>query len=284
MKNIFSRRGLFLGSVAVVVLSNIVVLSGISFNRSGDPESAVELTERELQLPYYFQKENSGLALRLDWSSSESELNAEKLKSIGFDIDDRAIADEDFTEQGMRFLPKEVFVVLEYDGGAHQAYLARLEKELQESKQSDPNINNKLRKLDPKWFEQRLKRAQNSDSRLYAIDIGTDPVELRSRYADRSRYIIAKGLVSVSPDYGTKKFTGRISELSVDEIHVPIEHRKIFEPMMTENARDASAEPDDPRLPRYKVKLAYGSRHEPWIQSVSTMNNQAALHTDVRHK
>jgi hypothetical protein len=63
MKILLSSRALFLLGFFMIVATNIVVLSGVASNRSGNPESEVILTERELQLPYKIHEENSGLTL-----------------------------------------------------------------------------------------------------------------------------------------------------------------------------------------------------------------------------
>ncbi|MDX2494371.1 MAG: DUF4824 family protein, partial [Desulfuromusa sp.] len=67
MKSIFSSRGLFLLGLLLLLLTNVAILAGVAANRSGNPETQVVLTEREVQIPYRSQKENSGLALHLNW-------------------------------------------------------------------------------------------------------------------------------------------------------------------------------------------------------------------------
>ena len=67
MKKFLSSRGLFVSGFILLVLINIIVLSGVAYNRSGDPAALIWLTERELKMSYRSYEENSGLSLCLDW-------------------------------------------------------------------------------------------------------------------------------------------------------------------------------------------------------------------------
>ena len=39
-----------IAAIALIVLTNVVVLAGVAYNRSGEPDATVTLTERELNL------------------------------------------------------------------------------------------------------------------------------------------------------------------------------------------------------------------------------------------
>ena len=54
---------------ALILLANAVALLGVYLNRSGEAESRMLLTQRELSLPWGrgMARENSGLALALNW-------------------------------------------------------------------------------------------------------------------------------------------------------------------------------------------------------------------------
>jgi hypothetical protein len=58
-----------LAGVLLILLVNAVALTGVYLNRSGEPESRLRLSERELAVPWDWRgsKENSGLALGLNW-------------------------------------------------------------------------------------------------------------------------------------------------------------------------------------------------------------------------
>ncbi len=94
-------------------------------------------------------------------------------------------------------------------------------------------------------------------SRLFAMDAGPDPEELRRIYPDRARYIITSAVVQLryQPDAPEgERLTGRIQRLLPPMIHVPKEYSALF--------TGAEAEPS------YRVTLRYGRRHEPWILAV----------------
>ena len=63
-----------IAGVGLIVVVNAIVLGGVAYNRSSEPESALRLSERELAAPMrgYGNKENSGIALALNTTSFTS--------------------------------------------------------------------------------------------------------------------------------------------------------------------------------------------------------------------
>ena len=114
--------------------------------------------------------------------------------------------------------------------------------------------------------EKQLKRERIKNSRLFAIDAGLDPANLRKKYHDRGRYIIVKG--QVKPGYQHNKIKeevfGIISRISTENIHVPLKHRKMLDDILAQDKQRNN----EFQQSRYEVELAYGSRFEPWIVSV----------------
>ena len=287
MKIFLSSRGLFALGFVILVATNIVALSGVASNRSGEPESQVTLTERELKLPYKVRKENSGIALRLVWRAlgkvkensyypdwrSPAWLSAEKLGELGFNINDylSSTGDTTFYKQP---IPKEVFIVLENDGGPYREALKRAELAL-EKKEGSFKLNREDKSLRNKFerAEKRLKRERITETRLFAIDAGLDPIKLREKYRDRKRLIITKGLVKPRYNYNKKrkKVYGYITKLSVANIHVPLQYRDILDAII---AKDIYRK-NEFGSPRYKVELAYGKRLEPWIVSIKRMDDKS---------
>jgi len=275
-----SSRALFFLGFALVIGVNIAVLSGVALNRSGTPETEISLTERELPLSWQRVKENSGISLQLAWRiiSQDEEsthynrwgtpawFNVDKLEELGFRIDSY-LRSENKEFGSERFVAKQVFIVLENDGELYQEAVRRAELFL-EKKQEAARLNSGDEKLrdEVERAEQQLQRERISASRLFAIDGGLDPKELREKYQDRTRFIITKGLVK--PGYIYKKereeIFGQISEVNIDRIHVPLRYRKIFDTVLSQDNIARSEE----KLPRYLVELAYGRRLEPWIVSV----------------
>jgi hypothetical protein len=281
MKGLLTPRGLFAIGFVVLVATNIIVLSGVAANRSGNPESQVILTERELQLPYRIHEENSGLTLRFAWRTlgkdtgavdwrSPAWFNREKLEELGFHIDTSFKARDNEIYAKMP-IPKEVFLVLENDGEAYREAVRRAEETVKE-KEELLNLkgDDKQRRDSLQMAKKHLQRERISESRLFVIDAGLEPKVLRARYADRTRFIIARGEVEARCVYEKqeREVIGSIVNLSVETLHVPLKHRRMFDAILAHGvARHNAFFP-----PRYTVEVAYGSRLEPWIVSVRQMN------------
>lgn len=104
-------RGVLVPAV-LVLAADAWVLVGVARNRAGQPDSTLELTERELRLER-LGEENSGVALDLEWEGPRlwppdappSWFDEAKLRELGFDPG----------QPSRDSLPKEAFVVLEYE-------------------------------------------------------------------------------------------------------------------------------------------------------------------------
>jgi hypothetical protein len=62
---------------------------------------------------------------------------------------------------------------------------------------------------------------------------------------------------------------GYIKNINVENIHVSLNNRKVFESLPVKNKSKLN-------LPRYEVDLAYGNRFEPWIVSVRNIKDNVA--------
>ena len=277
MKAIFTPTRLFISGFVLLLAVNVIVLLGVLANRSGKPEVIIELTERELALPYKMNDENSGLSLSLDWRilpeikddsyqtydfgghwGSPAWFNEQKIVELGFKIDMFTCPDLK-SKRKKEPLPKDAYIVLEYDGNVYQEALKRAEQ-------------NSF-----KGAEKILEAERTSRSRLFAIDAGLDAAKLRERYADRSKFIILPGIVRLDCRYEKDKkvVMGSISDIRVDKINVPLIYRKLFDSIMTYEQtgsyNNLTSYSRENKSPRYKVELAYGSRFEPWIQRVEKL-------------
>ncbi|MBI3597537.1 MAG: DUF4824 family protein, partial [Nitrospirae bacterium] len=250
-----SRYTLAMG-IALIISTNAVVLIGAQYNRSGEPDASVTLTERELALPYSygFGRENSGLSLRLVWSvmtkdqktyngiynfmryrGSAGWLDKNKLATLGFDV-----TDDPDTLGGKRHyqkvLPREVLFVLEYDGEAYQQMLNQAKQHLQEEEALLSGNPGKKEFVDRvKDAQRELYREQQVYSRLFIIDAGTDHGDLREKYTDRSRYMIARGQVRIMLENrtGQKPYvTGYVEGVSIQDVNVPLAYRHILDPFL----------------------------------------------------
>lgn len=280
----WSRTHTLVAGIVLILATNAVVLLGVAYNRS-EPESTLRLTERELHLPYNwgFEKENSGIALSLQWrvlteqaeglfglgtsytgfGNAPDWLDKAKLSALGFDVS----TPED-TPQGRlhydKLLSKEVLLVLELDGPAYRTALARVQQHMQEEQA--------LLKANPgnKEFEERTKNAKRElyqeermNSRLFVVDAGHDAVSLRATYTDRHRYAIVRGKIQPQVvDINHKpKLAAYITGLSIAEINVPAIYRQIFEPLRESTLTNQYGVAVSP----FEVSVAFGKRLEPWI-------------------
>jgi len=273
MKIRFSSRGLVSLGFVVLLVVNLYVLYRVASNRSGKPEALVKLTERELELPLRINKENSGLYLLLDWRVINDSgnfghfspvwLNEKKLGELGFSASNKKFNRLETT--------KEVFIVLENNGEHYRQVIEKAEKELLKEKSLfEEDREDKKLLARKEAAEKHLKYERLNASRLFVIDAGLNPDKLRKKYADRTRYIITRGLVWPSNNAapGSRKPTGVIGMSNAERIHVPLEHRKVLDAIMAQNKSDIH---DQFAPPRYEVELAYGSRFEPWIVSVTSL-------------
>ena len=259
---------LIAGSV-LILLTNAVALFGVGYNRSGDPESRLQLTQRELQHSIWRSgKDNSGITLALNWRFEQTDINDSsfgmytsrwgmpvwldkiKMAELGFDVDKLT----GIPEHGRRYKeaqPKEALLVLELNGKVYQhqlqrsnGYVGQLRKLLAENPDSEEF------KRRAKDAEENYLYEQNKGSRLFVIDAGLDLQTLRAAYPDHSRYAIVHGLIrpSMVREKNETRVGGYIDELHAERINVPLTHRQEF---------------NDPAS--YEVTVAFGKRLEPWI-------------------
>lgn len=264
----YSHRHALLAGVALILLINAFAVAGAWYNRSGEPDSRLALSERELDgMPAGLRKENSGVALQLRWrmpSAAEDNgnrynrhLNDAQMRQLGFQLPTA----EDCEPRCRRQAAREVLVVLELDGPTYREELRRQQEQLDqatqtlaalpEDKELQQRVEYRTRELD------NLKR----DTRLYAVDTGLDRNALRQRYPDRSRYAIVQGLVRSTRWSNTQMLQGYLSELSIERISVPRQwHRALVD--LPNRTRDKST------IPGLRIEVAFGQRLEPWISAV----------------
>ncbi|AYF87957.1 DUF4824 family protein [Pseudomonas sp. DY-1] len=256
-------RTALLGGLALIGLTNAITLGGVWINRGGEPDSRLLLSERELRRSLdWTMRENSSLALRLDWRRPSDPkgddryerllLDESALLKLGFTVGDR---------EQMRFdnRNREVLVVLELDGPARKAELERA-RQRQQTAESELRAApaDKRREDAERAARDYVEQEERRESRLFAVDAGQDREALRGRYPDRSRYAIVPGNVSAWVRDG--RLTGQISSLRISEINVPHAWRK---PLDEELVRD----PNGAVPPRFRLWLSIGQRLEPWIDS-----------------
>jgi len=274
---------ILIAGLAIIIATNVIALAGVAYNRSGEPESTIELTERELAMPYRYRmlKENTGLGLQIKCRLEANNyygygncygmpewFSREKLIELGFKLQPLE-GQGDWHYAIEKELPRKAFIVLEYDGAAYQKALAKAEQELDAQLQLlDNNPDKEEFGNRVKAARDRLKGEQLYFSRLFAIDAGPDKTQLRKAYPDNSRHLIVQATVRPGWSGNGKgkegEWKGRITRLLVNTINVPLEHRAIFEPLED----DQVSRSQNKLTPRYQVSLAFGKRGEPWVIGV----------------
>jgi hypothetical protein len=258
----------------------------VYFNRSGEPDARLTLSQRELGIPWDWRvpRDNSGLVLGLNWRVPDGSavdysyggygyhggtpewLDEPRMKALGFDT--AAVAEN--SEGRRRFerqLPREALLVLELAGPSWQQALERARTNAARHEAA------RLANADSKEFAEKAKRAQEQlkneetrNSRLFAIDVGADRSALRAKYPDRGRYLILKATLRPRLETQDKKtrVTGYVSELAAQRINVPHALRQTLEPELRKPRRNG-LDPDA----NFEATVAVGQRLEPWIDAIS---------------
>ena len=294
------RAGAFIG-FALIALVNAVTLGLVAWNRGGEPESVLSLSERELPQPWrrsVRQGENSGLEFALRWRVAwvppkESDidegydsddgtgywnygrqaawLDVTKLLSLGFSPDE-VTGDKAKLRRGRS---RPVLLVLELDGPATRQSIEKAHRsETYAAGLRDANPGKKEFENRAKHAAKALEEQKLRSSRLFVIDAGLDAAALRANYADRARYAIVQGRIRPGwPDAKRpRERLGFVESVDIPAIHVP---HALKDRVPPPSDRPGYSAP-------YTVRLAFGSRLEPWILSIdpgaALIEPKAAVH------
>ncbi len=273
-------KGLVL-TTAVVLVTNAALLALVAWNRIGEPEATVELTERELRRTS-MPSGDTGVVLTLAWRTpydlsgpAATEFpwfDQAKLVSLGFDcrvpLTDPA-AERHYQTQEMLYRP--AFAVLEYGGDTWQRVLER-EIEQAERMRKDPE---NMRPEPAEAFRTRTENAIVRRSRLVVVDVGSNAGQLRQRYPDRSRFLVMRAYVGLvylpksdQPGGEVPRLVGTISNVLPETVYVPRETRSPGDVLSTKPDEDDFAGRLLRHDPRYRVTLAFGKALEPRVVKV----------------
>jgi hypothetical protein len=267
-----------IAGLALILLANAVALLGVAYNRSGQPESQVILSQRELESPdwWRYAKEDSGLSLRLRWRVLQSGngenypsqpsyyyggsgwLDGKKLQELGFDLS----AGKDDRRYLFREMQREVLLVLEHNGPAYQQALQYAREHLaREQAVFDAMPGNKEFERRLKFAQEGLVREESENSRLFVVDAGLDAATLRARYPAQDRYLIVSGRVVPVARGLADQWMGYIGGIDNDRVSVPLELRSVFDSART------VGKPGSINGAPFEAVVAFGKRHEPWLVS-----------------
>lgn len=252
-------RGLLAG-LALIALANAAALAGVAWNRRGEPDATVALTERELKIPLHVvnEEEDTGLDLQLEWNArwtasyrAPEGLPLTTLRELGFRL-----------RPGRSEPPRAAWVVLEMDGEAWRRWVAEERRRVEEKRLAEPESDC------PPGAD--LEQMLVSGSRLMVLDAGRDREALRRRHPDRSRHLVVPGSVDAR-EVKPGVFQG-VVDLRVDSIHVPLRLRPVLDKLVTaERLRQETSGSAAPGPPRFRAVVAFGRRGEPWLVSVEPL-------------
>lgn len=265
------RLGL-ISAMAVILIANAVAFLGIRENRKGEPVQTIELTERELPIQYR-DRDDSSIRLRLAYRRSSCQFyprpnscdfpfDHSKLEELGFDCSSQKGTDREFRHPLMRV----AFVALEYEGDAWRRWLENLPEKSVEIEESKPAPDKPSESSAP-WDS--TGGTVREGTRLFVLDTARTYDSLRQKYPDPKvlivraviRAVLEDGSDSKTTPSGSSLWAGYVEKILPSEIYVPLPFSRDM----------AKLPPRRGGKPRYRVVLSFGSRMEPWIESLTLL-------------
>ena len=251
-------------AVAIVCVTNVgaVVFAALNRGRASEP---MTLTERELRLDSR-DTESTAVSLHLAIArpARDAWLDRAKLESLGYDCSVSPDAPE-ASRWYERQLPRDVLIVLEFDGPAWARHRAAIERGEEDARHRAAPVGEPITPT-------QSARVIAGHTRLFAVDAGTDAGALRARYPDAARYLITHGAVTaqlaVLGDNGhaARQVRGYVLEVSPQDISVPRDVARVLVPLREAGSSYYGEWLE--REPRYAVTLRYGRFLEPWVTAV----------------
>lgn len=273
-----NRHNLSAG-LGLILLVNAIALAGVAWNRSEPADSRLQPSERELGDGYsYRSKENSGIALQLDYRwpdrrpsdakgysvADGNRLSPAKMSELGFTVPTEL--NEASVRRYRRQLDRDGLLVLEFNGALYQQQLQRAQDKLTKSSADLAALpgNQDLQETQQEAREE-LQREQTRASRLFIIDAGADQASLRAKYPDRQRYAIVRGQISAwSWRDGDHWQLGGSAQIPVAaSINLPQRWHQLFDSLPRRKEVAGFAHSGGDKL--FEAELLFGQRLEPWV-------------------
>ncbi|MGE5358065.1 MAG: DUF4824 family protein [Bacteroidales bacterium] len=251
----------------VVLVANGAALFMVARNVDGTPEARVQLTEREARLSDT-EFDTTGVTLLLAWHDpagprrlAASWLTRENLESLGFDCS--VAPDAPGAERHYSFAAqptRSVYVVLDFNPAPTPVPSA-----------GEPPTEAAPAAAGGEAVPGVAPRpAIERPSRLAAVDAGSDPMMLRQRYPDRTRFIVTHGVARLVFHAATPTarafLGGTVAAVFPDELYVPTGLQAPLRRL--ERTKNSSLWEPLAHEPRYDVTIEYGSRLRPRVVDV----------------
>jgi hypothetical protein len=267
-------------AVACVLLVNAAILGKVFYNRS-DVVATLQLSERELQLPYNygFDKEDSSKRVSLKWSTLDPEpVSLESYSWRWRHNNSLILGDAHFAsfqfpacDKTNRSRYKQpAWVLLEFNGKSYADYVLQAEQYYAFAQALEPTADTELVKKDLKEkladATEFLATAKNKSSRLFVVDAAVTRELLETRLqsyssTDGSQLIIVPAEVQAPYnrcDASVKKTTEiMISNLAVESLYVP---KDFAEKIALGDGQQSKSS--------FTADIYYGRLYEPWINGV----------------
>jgi hypothetical protein len=271
------RHGLLAG-LALILLSNAVALAGVWYNRQGEPESRLQLSQRELHRNWDGpRQENSGLSLRLDWRMPTREkIDKDRCNS------DRSLTEAQVQAVGLpsrgpapRQDTRRAWAILELDGPLYQQSLQQAERHLQKASTKLQELqHDKERQQQEKAAREALANERDKESRLFLVDVGLDPDALRQRYPDRSRYALLGGTVRIWQRCYNKVGSTLSGSFAPSNATINVPHA--WRQQLAERLPEHYGNANQP----FSAEISFGQRLEPWLSNMQIADNTSNLNDE----
>ncbi|TMO83887.1 DUF4824 family protein [Pseudoalteromonas spongiae] len=252
--------------IALIAFTNIFILGGVFYNRSGEPTAQLVLSEREARLTSVrgFKKENSGVGLSISWRvlgndkgeisyfNRRINLTKQQLRALGF-------AEREASEDGWE-QERTLFFALEYNGELYQKSLANAQSYYEKAlARFELDTNDEQLKHAKRRAYDVYQRELHRGSRLFFLEAAQDYKTLATKYAAQSNIVIVKGNAEPVFGYYNNGLSLHLSSLLVNRIHVPAHFVETLTSLKTFRRQIE---------PSYSVTVNWGKRLEPWIEDI----------------
>jgi|GEM_PF-3619557 len=238
-------------ALVVLIVANLFVFGGVSWNRSGVPTGELSLNQCEIaSFASWYNAHKSSRYMRL--TSVSVEIDKDTVDSI-------LLPDRKLGIAGKR--KKRRHYVLVQNGG--------------------PQLEDYIKK---KRSKRKYKNWTPPDSKLIIIDGGNDPEALRKKYPDYVNTVVMAGYISVRSRNDVRNSGARWIMLD-SKISIESQHREVVgeirraKKMLDQSARAKRKEIGDsyvrpPCIPTHQITINWGQRYEPWISSIEAIENE----------